>query len=63
MKVAGRGSGGQPVSLLFYGYDELADLANLEAEGSAVKDQFYTTAWDTLDPLGLLHVKDESGLH
>jgi hypothetical protein len=51
------------VSLLFYGYDELADLANLEAEGSAVKDQLHTTAWDTLDPLGLLHVKGESGLH
>jgi hypothetical protein len=48
--------------LIYYGYDELADLANLEVEASTLKDQFYTTAWDTLDPLGVLHVKGESGL-
>jgi hypothetical protein len=52
----------QPVSLLYYGYDELADLANLEDEGTALKQQFHSTVWDTLDPLGLLHVKGESGL-
>jgi hypothetical protein len=52
----------QPVSLLYYGYDELADLANLEDQGTALKQQFYSTVWDTLDPLGLLHVKGESGL-
>jgi hypothetical protein len=52
----------QPVSLLYYGYDELADLANLESEGTALKQQFYVTAWNTLDPLDLLHVAGDSGL-
>jgi hypothetical protein len=52
----------QPVSLLYYGYDELADLVNLESEGTALKQQFYITVWNTLDPLGLLHVKGESGI-
>lgn len=52
----------QPVSLLYYGYDELADLANVEDTGSELKQQFYSTVWDTVDPLGLLHVKGESGI-
>ena len=52
----------QPVSLLYYGYDELADLANVEDTASALKQQFYSTVWDTVDPLGLLHVEGESGI-
>lgn len=52
----------QPVALVYYGYDELADLTNQEAEGTALKQQFYSGVWDALDPLGLLHVKGESGL-
>lgn len=51
-----------PVSLLYYGYDEIADLANREAEARLLKEQFYATAWDTLDPMALLHVAGQHGL-
>jgi hypothetical protein len=36
-----------------------ADAKKLTA---VVHDALYSTVWDTLDPLGLLHVKGESGL-
>lgn len=52
----------QPVSLLYYGYDQLADLANLEAEGDALKQQFYVDAWNILDPFALLHNPGTSGI-
>lgn len=51
-----------PVSLLYYGYDEIADLANREYEARLLKERFYSTVWDTLDPLALLHVQGEHGL-
>ncbi|MDY6995363.1 MAG: hypothetical protein SW019_02130 [Actinomycetota bacterium] len=51
-----------PVSVLFYGYDEIADLINLEYEAQQLKDWFYTTTWDILDPFALLHNRGESGL-
>ncbi|MCV7228282.1 hypothetical protein [Mycolicibacterium komossense] len=52
----------QPVAILFYGYDELADVFNLEYQGQQLKDWFYTSSWDLIDFFGLLHNKGESGL-
>lgn len=52
----------QPVSLLYYGYDEIADLANLEAEGDELKQQFYVNAWNILDPFAILHNPGTSGI-
>ncbi|BBY17396.1 hypothetical protein [Mycolicibacterium litorale] len=51
-----------PVSLLYYGYDQIADLANREYEARQLKEQFYSTVWDTLDPLALLHEYGDHGL-
>jgi hypothetical protein len=51
-----------PVSVLYYGYDEIADLINLEYEAQQLKDAFYATAWNLLDPFALLHNRGESGL-
>jgi hypothetical protein len=51
-----------PVSLLYYGYDQIADLANMEFEARLLKEQFYSTAWDTLDPFALLHEYGDHGL-
>jgi hypothetical protein len=50
------------VSLLYYGYDEIADLLNIEDAAQADKVHFYATAWDTLDPLSLLHNQGNSGI-
>lgn len=52
----------QPVAILFYGYDMIADGINLEYQGQVLKDWFYTTSWDLIDFFGLLHNKGESGL-
>jgi hypothetical protein len=51
-----------PVSLLYYGYDQIADLANMEFEARLLKEQFYSAAWDTLDPFALLHEYGDHGL-
>lgn len=51
-----------PVSVLYYGYDEIADFINLEYEAQQLKQAFYTTAWDLLDPFAILHNRGESGL-
>jgi hypothetical protein len=51
-----------PISVLFYGYDEIADLINLEYEAQELKDWFYTTSWNILDPFALLHNRGTSGL-
>jgi len=51
-----------PVSLLYYGYDEVADLLNIEEQAQANKEQLYATAWDTLDPLFLLHNQGNPGI-
>jgi hypothetical protein len=51
-----------PVSVLYYGYDEIADLINLEYQAQELKEWFYTTAWNVLDPFTLLHNRGESGL-
>ncbi len=51
-----------PVSTLYYGYDQLADLLNVEDAAAAQKDAFYALVWDTLDPGELLHIQGQSGL-
>ena len=52
----------QPVSLLYYGFDEIADLLNIEEQGYATKQKLYSTIWDMLDPAGALHVLGQSGI-
>lgn len=51
-----------PVSFLFYGYDQIADIVNLEYEAQQLKDGFYRVSWDVIDFFGLLHNKGQSGL-
>lgn len=51
-----------PVSVLYYGYDEVADLINLEYEAQVLKEWFYATTWNVLDPFALLHNRGVSGL-
>ena len=51
-----------PVSVLYYAYDEAADLINLEYEAQQLKEVFYATTWNILDPFALLHNRGESGL-
>jgi len=50
------------LSILFYGYDQIADLANMEEEGQALKAEIYAQVWDEADPHGYLHVLGHSGL-
>lgn len=51
-----------PGSAVYYGYDIVADLVNLEDQGAAVKVQAVTTVWDLLDPLHIAHNPGESGI-
>lgn len=51
-----------PIGILYYGYDLIADLLNVEVAAAQLKDDFYRTAWDTIDFLGILHTKGQSGL-
>jgi hypothetical protein len=51
-----------PVSVLYYAYDEVADLTNLEYEAQQLKQAFYATTWNVLDPFAVLHNRGESGL-
>jgi hypothetical protein len=51
-----------PVSVLYYAYDEVADLINLEYEAQVLKEWFYSTTWNLLDPFALLHNRGDSGL-
>lgn len=51
-----------PVSLLYWGFDELADLLNFEAAGAAARQNLVASLWDGLDSAGLLHVLGESGI-
>lgn len=51
-----------PVSFLYYGYDEVADLLNVEEQADALKKQFYATVWDTVDFPHLLHNPGQSGI-
>ncbi|GAS89817.1 hypothetical protein [Mycolicibacterium brisbanense] len=52
----------QPGSLAFYGYDEVADLLNVEYPADDLKQQAFVTAWNILDPFQLAHVSGESGI-
>ncbi len=51
-----------PIGIVYYGYDQVADLANVEVAAAALKETFYRTVWDTLDPLEILHERGQSGL-
>ena len=51
-----------PVSLLYWGFDELADLLNMEAAGAQARQQLVASLWDSLDPSGLLHVPGQAGI-
>ena len=51
-----------PVAFLYYGYNEIADLVNLEQQALDLQTWAITTAWDVLDPFQLLHNRGESGL-
>ncbi|OBF32345.1 hypothetical protein A5719_29220 [Mycolicibacterium peregrinum] len=51
-----------PGSALYYGYDIIADLINLEEPGAELKVQAVTTVWDLLDPFELAHNKGNSGI-
>jgi hypothetical protein len=50
------------LSILYYGYDELADLLNVEEQAQALKVEIYAAVWDEADPNGYLHVPGHSGL-
>ena len=51
-----------PLSVLYYGFDELADLLNVEDQAQALKVAIYAAVWDEADPNGYLHVPGHSGL-
>ncbi|MGV0813233.1 hypothetical protein ABQF34_14825 [Mycolicibacterium boenickei] len=51
-----------PGSFVYYGYDLVADVINLETPGAELKDAAVTTVWDLLDPFQLAHNKGESGI-
>jgi hypothetical protein len=51
-----------PGAFLYYGYDLVADLINLEEPADALKQQFFITAWNILDPLQLAHNPGKSGI-
>ncbi|GAY17385.1 hypothetical protein [Mycobacterium sp. shizuoka-1] len=50
------------LSVLYYGYDELADVLNVEDQAQALKVAVYAAVWDEVDPDGRLHVPGHSGL-
>lgn len=50
------------LSILYYGYDQLADVLNVEAAAQELKVQIYAAVWDEADPNGYLHVPGHSGL-
>ena len=50
------------LSILYYGFDQLADLLNVEDQGQALKAAIYAEVWDEADPHGYLHVPGHSGL-
>ncbi|MGV0734764.1 hypothetical protein ABQF35_22800 [Mycobacterium syngnathidarum] len=51
-----------PGSAVYYGYDIVADLINLETPGAELKDTAVATVWDLLDPFQLAHNKGNSGI-
>lgn len=51
-----------PGSAVYYGYDIIADLINLEEPAAALKQQVVGGVWDLLDPFQLAHNKGHSGI-
>ena len=51
-----------PVAVLYYGYNEIADILNLEAPALQLQTWAISTAWNILDPFALLHIRGQSGL-
>lgn len=49
-----------PGSALYYGYDIIADLINLEEPAAELKYGAVATVWNILDPLELVHNKDKA---
>jgi hypothetical protein len=52
----------QPIALVYYGYNEIADLLNLEQQALDLQNWVFTTAWNILDPFAWLHNRGQSGL-
>ncbi|MCI4673773.1 hypothetical protein [Candidatus Mycolicibacterium alkanivorans] len=51
-----------PLALLYWGFDELADLLNNEETAATTRQTLVASLWDSLDPAGLLHVPGQSGI-
>ncbi|MEN4397925.1 hypothetical protein ACNQR7_16680 [Mycolicibacterium senegalense] len=51
-----------PGSFIYYGYDLVADVINLEPQGAQLKDTAVATVWDLLDPFHIAHNPGESGI-
>ncbi|MBU8817284.1 hypothetical protein KL864_15375 [Mycolicibacterium goodii] len=49
-----------PGSALYYGYDIVADLINLEGPAADLKYRAVATVWNILDPLQLVHNTDKA---
>ena len=52
----------QPVAVVYYGYNEIADLLNLEQPALNLQNWVFKTAWNVLDPFAWLHNRGQSGL-
>ena len=52
----------QPLAMAYYGYNELADLTNLEQPALDFQNAFFATIWTVLDPFQLTHNAGSSGL-
>ena len=51
-----------PVAILYYGYNEVADVLNLEAPALQLQTWFISSLWNLFDPFALLHIRGEAGL-
>lgn len=51
-----------PGSAVYYGYDIIADVINLEEPGADLKVAAVKTVWDLLDPFELAHNEGNSGI-
>lgn len=51
-----------PGSFVYYGYDLVADVINLEGPAADLKVQAVATVWDLLDPLHIAHNPGKSGI-
>lgn len=50
-----------PVGIVYYGYDQAADLLNVEQGAAELKHKFFATVWG-IDFINLLHNSGQSGL-